>query len=78
MDRELQQAPTDQEVLCDLTQQLIHDNQELLNDLQAERRKQEEDMEDTIDLFVAVLLENKSYYIRLAKAKLKEIREKLL
>ena len=77
MKTELQDAPNDTEVMCDLTQELIHDNQELAKDLRAHREAEEKALEDTIDLFVSVLLENKTYYINLAKAKLKELREKL-
>lgn len=66
---------------CDaleISQRALHDNEELVKALKAHREAQEKELEDTIDLFISVLLENKSYYIRVAKAKLKELRENLL
>lgn len=65
---------------CDaleISQRALHDNEELVKALKAHREAQEKELEDTIDLLISVLLENKTYYINLAKAKLKELRENI-
>lgn len=64
MDKEWQ-APTDSEVLCDLTQELIHDNEVLLKDI------------GNLKILLEIEADDKTHYIEIMKAKLKQILERL-